>query len=367
MKILQVCMSQGLGGLELYILKVVKFLEKQQYSYNVITENKSFLHKKLLTDDFINNAFNPIFHHFPLISAFKLAQHIDANKIDVIHAHWGKDLLFVVLAKIFSRRKVKLVFTRHMALTRKKDDFYHRFLYRNIDAYLVITKKLYNDALKYLPIDKNRIHLIYHGVADSAISKNESDCEKYIKEIHMDGAGFRLVIFGRIEEGKGQHFVINAVKKLKEKGHNIQLAMVGHIMDKEYYKFLEDEITKYKLADNIFYLGFHNNPLRIMPCFDAVVLATKCETFGLVLPEAMRAGVTVIGSDCGGVPEIIEHEKTGLLFESENINDLTQQLLKIVNDKDFCIKLSHAGKLEADERFSEEKHFNRLIKIFESA
>ena len=104
-----------------------------------------------------------------------------------------------------------------------------------------------------------------------------------------------------------------------------------------------------------------------MPCFDAVVLATKCETFGLVLPEAMRAGVTVIGSNCGGVPEIIKHEKTGLLFESEDVADLTKQLSKIVLDQDFCKKLAKAGKEDADKRFSEEKHFERLLELFESA
>ena len=104
-----------------------------------------------------------------------------------------------------------------------------------------------------------------------------------------------------------------------------------------------------------------------MPCFDAVVLASKCETFGLVLPEAMRAGVAVVGSNCGGVPEIIEHDKTGLLFESENVEDLNRQLRKLIDEPEFCQKLAKAGKTDADERFSEEKHFQRLLEIFQNA
>lgn len=104
-----------------------------------------------------------------------------------------------------------------------------------------------------------------------------------------------------------------------------------------------------------------------MSCFDVVILASKCETFGLVLPEAMRAGVVVIGSNCGGVPEIIRHGETGLLFESENAEDLTNQLRKLIDDHQLCIKLASAGKAEADERFSEEKHFQRLLEIFRTA
>ena len=138
-------------------------------------------------------------------------------------------------------------------------------------------------------------------------------------------------------------------------------------MDEIYFEQLKVEIEKSNLNDNIFYLGFHNNPTAIMKCFDAVVLATKCETFGLVLPEAMRAGVAVIGSNCGGVPEIIEHEKSGLLFESENAADLTEQLSKIVVDKKFCNKLAAEGKKDADARFSEERHFKKLIEIFKTA
>jgi len=136
-------------------------------------------------------------------------------------------------------------------------------------------------------------------------------------------------------------------------------------MDNVYFNKLQTTIKDNNMKNNIFYLGFHNKPTSIMPCFDAVVLATKCETFGLVLPEAMRAGVAVIGSNCGGVPEIIQHEKTGLLFESENTVDLTTQLSKLVEDKTFCAKLAKAGKEDADERFSEEKHFDKLVKIFE--
>lgn len=362
-------MSQGFGGLELYVVNVAKFFalnqnqDQSSYRCSVVTAKNSFIFKKLTKENIASTAFSPAFHHLPLISALKLARHIDAHKIDVVHVHWAKDLLLAVLAKVFSRRKVKLIYTRHMALTRKKDDFYHRFLYRNVDAYLVITKELYHNAVNYLPVDERKIHLLYHGVR----VEKAGDCEAYLKEKGINEDVFRLVIFGRIEEGKGQHLVVDAVKRLYELGKNIQLAMIGHVMDKEYHATLVNTITTSNLENHVFYLGFHEQPTSIMPCFDAVVLATKCETFGLVLPEAMRAGVTVIGSNCGGVPEIIEHEKTGLLFETQNAIDLSLQLAKIIDDIDFRNSLAAAGKKYADEHFSEENHFKELIRIFESA
>lgn len=365
MKILQLCTSKGFGGLELYVLKVAKYLKDNNHKYNVIAAKKSFLFNKLSENNICSEALSFVFHSLPLLSAFKLSKYINKNEIDILHVHWGDDLFLAVLAKCFSRRSVRLIYTRQMSLSRKKHDLYHRFLYRNVDAYLVITETLYRDAVKYLPLDKTRIYVLYYGVpapVDSTVN-----CKSYISESGMNVNFFKLAIFGRIEKGKGQHLVVDAVNNLKHQSYEIQLAIIGHIMDDKYFSQLQSEIKKNNLQNNIFYLGFHNNPTSIMPCFDAVVLATKCETFGLVLPEAMRAGVTVLGSDCGGVPEIIQHEKTGLLFETENVNDLTTQLLKLVSDKEFCEQLAIAGKKDADERFSEEKHFEKLLEIFKTA
>ena len=365
MKVLEICMSGGFGGLELYVLKVAKFLTIDKKKLNVLTKSNSFLANNLSEHNISNDNFSSVFHYFPLYSSLKLAKYIELNKIDVLHIHWGNDLLFAVLGKVFSRRKVKLVYTRQMSLTRTKDDIYHRFLYKNVDSYIVITKTLYDDAIKYLPIKHKNIHLLYYGVPAADGSKDI--CDKYLNESGLGKSIFKLAIFGRVEKGKGQHLVIKAAKMLLEQGQKIQVAIIGHVMDKDYFKQLEAEIKENNLDSDIFYLGFHSSPTSIMPCFDAVVLATKCETFGLVLPEAMRAGVAVIGSNSGGVPEIIKHEKTGLLFESEDVTDLTKQLSKLVLDQDFCIKLAKAGKEEADKRFSEEKHFEKLIKLFESA
>jgi len=365
MKILQICMSQGFGGLELYVLKVAKFLAQSNLQFNVLTRKNSFLYKRLFDDQVSIDSFTSVFYHFPLFSALKLAKYIELNKIDVIHIHWGNDLLFAVLGKVFSRRKVKLVYTRQMSLTRAKNDIYHRFLYKNVDSYIVITKTLYDDAIKYLPIKRENIHLLYYGVPAADGSKDI--CDKYLTESELGKSIFKLAIFGRVEKGKGQHLVIKAAKKLLEQGQKIQVAIIGHVMDKNYFKQLEAEIKENNLEKSIFYLGFHSNPTSIMPCFDAVVLASKCETFGLVLPEAMRAGVAVIGSNSGGVPEIIKHEKTGLLFESEDVTDLTKQFSKLVLDQDFCSKLAKAGKEEADKRFSEKKHFKHLLELFEIA
>lgn len=361
LRILELCLSPGYGGLELYVNKVTNyFSSNEKYDVLAVLKKNSFLDQKLTTQSVQKYYLSAINRHFPIVAAYKLSKTIAKENIDIIHVHWGKDLFLAVLAKTFCKKPVKILYMRQMALTRHKKDIYHQFLYKNIDAYQVITKALYNDAVKFLPLAKEKIHLLYYGVPEGI---NSDSCDEYLRTKGVDPESFKVAIFGRVEEGKGQHLAIQAVRKLYEKENNISLSVIGHTMDQAYFNKLKDLATIKNTNPFIHFNGFHDNPTSIMSCFDVVVLATRCETFGLVLPEAMRAGTTVIGTNCGGVPEIITDGETGLLFESDDAKGLEIAVDKLVSDKEYCIRLAKNGKNYADRQFSEELHYKNLDAI----
>ena len=97
-----------------------------------------------------------------------------------------------------------------------------------------------------------------------------------------------------------------------------------------------------------------------MQICDCIVLTSYEETFGLVLPEAMRAEIAVIGSRAGGVPEIIDHETTGLMFETRDALNLCQQICKLHSNPQLKNQLAQAGKKKADILFNQETHFAKL-------
>ena len=362
MRILELCLSSGFGGLEMYMAKVAAFLPQSEHQVRVIVKKNSFLDQRFNEMELERDYLDVKFHHFPIMAARKLASYIQKYEIDIIHMHHGKDLFLCVLAKLFSRRG-KLVYTRQMNLTHMKKDFYHRFIYKHVDAYIVITQYLYEDAIKYLPIEKKRVQLLYYGVP--APPEEQYDCPAYIEAQGYSADVVKVAVFGRIEEIKCQHLVVQAVTRLIREGLNVQAALIGHVMDNNYFEQMQQQIKHDQLEADIRYLGFHKNPTTIMSCFDVIVLATRCETFGLVLPEAMRAGTCVVGTNCGGVPEIIQHNETGLLFMPDDVENLTDQLRRLVTDPDYRLQLALAGKTDADNRFSEEKHFRRLMEIFD--
>ena len=96
------------------------------------------------------------------------------------------------------------------------------------------------------------------------------------------------------------------------------------------------------------------------------MLTTDTETFGLVIAEAMRAGTAVIGTNAGGVPEMIKHGDTGLLIEPGDAAGLADAIERLATDPPLRERLAACGKAFADEHFSEPRHFEGLHTIFES-
>ncbi len=135
-------------------------------------------------------------------------------------------------------------------------------------------------------------------------------------------------------------------------------------MEHGYRDHLAQQATGLGVSEQIHFLDFVDKPQAIMQLCNCIVLATYMETFGLVLPEAMRAGIAVIGSNAGGVPEIIEHGKTGLLFEPKNADDLKEQILKLYTDRNLLEKLAAQGMKKADTEFNDDKHFAQSARYF---
>ncbi|MBD3842756.1 MAG: glycosyltransferase family 4 protein [Campylobacterales bacterium] len=299
------------------------------------------------------------------VAAKKLAQIIDANKIDIVHTHWTKDLFVAVLAKKISTCKPHIVQTRNMTMTRFKDDMYHRWLYKNISLMLPVTYQVKEQLERFIPqAVRPKIEVLYMG-SDKPELLSEDEALELKKTLGFQESSFNVGMVGRINEAKGQHLLIKAVDLLVKKGLHVSVYFVGHPMRESYLEVLKSDIKSRGIEKNIHFLGFMKNPHHFYQVCDTVVLASKRETFGLVLIEAMQVGTPVIGSNSGGVVEIIDDEQTGLLFENQNAQSLADKIELLMNDADLRKKVSKAGQEKCDAMFSNEKQFVKLKEILE--
>jgi len=141
------------------------------------------------------------------------------------------------------------------------------------------------------------------------------------------------------------------------------LCVIGHCMKHEYKNRLIEDIQLYKLNQKVKFIDFVNMPMTYMPCFDLVVLPTYEETFGLIVVEAMLMKVPVIGSNAGGVPEIIINKNNGLLFETKNYVDLQKKIDQMIEDVQLRQKIIHNGYEHSIKYYDYDNHFMKLEKI----
>lgn len=364
MRIITLCLSSGLGGLELYALRSALALAATE-SVQVITAAAGKFKDKVSSSGLQHSVLQPAIRAFPLLSAFKLARIIDRSKIDIVHMHWGKDLPLAALAIKLSQHKPALVYTRQMQITRSKTDVYHQFLYREMDLMLTITEQLRLRCSSSLGAGfADKVKTLYYGVAKPEHHLDASAIEQHRSRLGLAADDFVVGLFGRLEDQKGQHLLIKAIAGAQSEGTTLKALIVGHEMDAGYRDSLTTLANDLGVGNQIIFMDFVDTPQNIMQLCNCVVLATYMETFGLVLPEAMRAGVAVIGSNAGGVPEIIDHEKTGLLFEPKNIDDLKCQILRLYADRTLLQHLARQGMQKADTIFNDKTHFATLLDIF---
>lgn len=363
MNILELCLSSGLGGLELYVYRASDTLCANNNITAVLLKNGQLDNYYKKNSNIPRLYFKTSKNPLPIINATKLASIIDEKNIDLIHMHWGKDFALAALAKRLSRRKPKLVYTRQMMITRNKNDFYHRFLYSQLDLLITITKQLKNLYEKFTPLESNKIITLYYGVTEPEKTLTLNEITTLRQSKGFADSDFIVGLFGRLEDGKGQHLLIKAIAKAKTEKKIIKALIVGHEMTSGYQDILKQLTESADVQDNIVFNGFVDNPQELMQICDCLCLTTYEETFGLVLPEAMRAGIAVIGSDKGGVPEIIDHKQTGLLFESKSEDSLYKQISILYDNPELKTTIAENGKEKADKMFNHDTHYQALEKI----
>jgi glycosyltransferase involved in cell wall biosynthesis len=132
-----------------------------------------------------------------------------------------------------------------------------------------------------------------------------------------------LVCVAELHPIKRHTVLFEAVRTITATNPTVRLLCFG---DGQLRQSLETWVTTHGMSENIFVLGSLHEAARFLKAFDGFVLASKSESYGYVLHEAGLAGVPVIATNVGGIPDIITHEKTGVLVSPHNASGLASAL-----------------------------------------
>ena len=171
-----------------------------------------------------------------------------------------------------------------------------------------------------------------------------------------------ILFMGGLNKVKGIDVLLNAVPIIRMEIQNLHVYIAGSGSKEGNLKKLAKELN---IEENVKFLGFISGDEKYAyyKSADIYVHPSRYETFGVVLLEAMACGKPVIASNVGGIPFVVEDGKTGLLFESENVEELVEKIMLLLRDEEMRAKMGEAGRNRA-RGFTWERSAEMTVEVY---
>jgi glycogen(starch) synthase len=272
--------------------------------------------------------------------------------VDVVHGHQGEDLATLLLARLAARRhRCPLVVTVHCSVghtltahslharvVRAVGGRIERSTLRRADAVVVLTERT-AAALRADGVPAERIRTIPSGFEPALFDRARAGGAPRSRP--------RIGYVGRLAAQKRADLLVTAFGAMREEA---DLVVVGDGPERDRVHSL---VRTSPAADRITTSGFveHTAVPGVLASLDLLVLPSAYEEMGSVLVEAMVAGLPVVASDVGGIPEVVLHGETGLLVPPGDVPALTAALDRLVADPVLRARLAQ-GALERSRHYS---------------
>lgn len=305
-------------------------------------------------------------------TAWKLSRLLRDWKIDILHAHHFEQAVVGWMATRINR-STKLVIGRH----------YSDSIYRNPNrlkrgGLLALEQRINRDASRIIvpsrmiheiltikqKIDPAKVDIIYYGFVPEKFAVPTTEAIKAVREeLGMDGR-FVVANFGRYHEEKGQRYLIQAAKMLKEKYPHLLVLCVGEGPERER---LENQITQAGLADIVILTGWRKDATTIMSAVDTVVQSTLQEAFSQVMVEALWMQKPLVMTDVSGAEDIIDSYIDGILIPKADASMIAESIERLIDDADLRYKLGKNGRSFVEENLTIDRQIKKFQDSFERA
>lgn len=214
--------------------------------------------------------------------------------------------------------------------------------YENVDIFIAPSSYMQQSIMHRIPED--RIKQLYNGIDTNEIQSGGND-DNYV------------LFLGRLVPEKGIETLLNAHAN-SSVGWRLLVAGTGPM----------DSVLKVQYNPSIFVGHLHGKALKSLIDNASVVVVPSewYENCPMSVLEAMAYGKPVVGTKMGGLPELVQDGKTGLLFEAGNVSELTAALDRLMSSADLRAQMGKAGRQRAEAMFSLEIHNAGLMDIYKS-
>ncbi|PGK22467.1 glycosyltransferase [Priestia megaterium] len=322
------------GGAEMYFCKLENHLDDEFinfYSAAAMGELYSEIHNK--------QNFLPLKLKNHFLNIYKLIKLVIQKDIRVIHANSLRMLLYSILIKKFTRKNVRLVYTKHNVtiLEKKMPKLFRELLNQHVNQIIAVSN-FERANLISLGVNNDIIKTIYNGV----------DVKQFAFKQLRSNETFNIGILARLSKEKNHELFLKIANELKDVD-NAMFYIAGDGPEREY---VERMVYELNLSNKVKLLGNLSNPYEFICNMDLLLLTSLREVFPMVILEAMATGTTIVSVDVGGIKEAVLNYETGMLIPDHSEKDFAEMVKLLQNDKDLRLNLGKRARIKVEESFS---------------
>jgi glycosyltransferase involved in cell wall biosynthesis len=293
-------------------------------------------------------------------SLHKIVEH---RSPDVIITHQVKSHFLMNVSRLWQKYSW-VAFNHGYTTTDKK-----MLLYNRLDRWslpkanrVVTVCDAFRQELVKMGVPRERIHVQHNSIRpEPAVNKQQASALR--EQLGIDEDVRMILAVGRLSKEKAQMDLLRAFKNLGETHGeiNARLVIVGDGPEREP---LEAAVASLGLSDRVSFTGQVNNVQVYFVAADVLVNPSHSEGSPYVLLEAMAAGVPIVATAVGGVPEMIENNETALLVSANDPQMMADAIARILNDENLAQRLAASASILGSFRFSPETHVRSLVEIY---
>ena len=296
-----------------------------------------------------------------LSRVMKLASWLRRDEVSLVHAFLFNASAYAYLATRMNRDVALITSARNCKL--EPSAIRHSVMSRAFgasDAVICNSTEMAEFASRHYEAPADRMHIVYNGV----------DTKRFAGAASDDGATstgadrvVRIGTIGRLERQKNYRLFLDAARILLDRGMDARFEIVGE-------GSLSGELRQYarsrNLNGNVSFSGTRRDVPAFLGGLDQFWLTSDWEGTPNVVLEAMAAGVPVVATRVGGTPEIVEHEKTGLVVDSGSLESFSSAALRLIEDRALAERLSAAASKAVREKFSVDAMVDATWEIYDA-
>jgi len=376
MKILYVTFFQypHTGGLSHYITSIKNGFEKVGHSVDVLAPNH--MSSEQLEEwipeassearKFMNTRYGrvneKIVKNLSYLHVFGIfLKEKNLQDYDIIHA---QDLFAIfILGHLNQTYQKPLLFTPHGFFTKSRLKFNKMQKDSIEEAYFTELEKVGIEASTEIVMisDSFRPNLMDFGAKDERMVTVHTGID-FKPRPHKNHENIILTCVSRLSPRKGHGFLLEALSRLREHLTNVEVWIVGDGVMKE--KLIEQ--AKELKLNNVNFLGKRHDIPHILSMSDIYVLATVNDNFPLSVMEAMFSRQAVISTTCGGIPEMVQHEETGILCEPGNVEQLAHAIKRFITNTEERNRFANAAESYARQHLTCQVMTRKIEQIYQT-